>query len=169
MFSIQETNKVICDFPNNIGTNDWYMVNDGVMGGISEGKLERTDTGTLLYSGVIRTENNGGFSSIRHSMETLEVGDYTTIRLRLKGDGKDYQFRIRSSRSQRYAFVHNFKTTGDWQEVDLLLSEFYPSFRGRKLDKPNYNGQVMEEIVILIGNKKNESFTLELASIELIR
>ena len=35
----------------------------------------------------------------------------------------------------------------------------YPSFRGRKLDKPNFPKEYIEEIGFLIGNKKNEETT----------
>ena len=60
-----------------------------------------------------------------------------------------------------------FKTTGEWQTVELKLAAFYPSFRGRKLNLPNYEAESFEEIVFLIGNKKNESFKLLLDKIEL--
>lgn len=43
----------------------------------------------------------------------------------------------------------------------------YPSFRGYKIDAANFNGEQMEEIAILIGNKKAEQFTLLIDSISL--
>jgi hypothetical protein len=45
----------------------------------------------------------------------------------------------------------------------------YPSFRGQTLDLPNFKGDFLEEIVFLIGNKKNESFELLIDSIELVK
>jgi NADH dehydrogenase [ubiquinone] 1 alpha subcomplex assembly factor 1 len=42
-----------------------------------------------------------------------------------------------------------------------------PSFRGRKLDMPNYPAKVLEEVVILISNKKAERFSLEIDKITL--
>ena len=41
----------------------------------------------------------------------------------------------------------------------------YASFRGYRLDIPNFKGQQMEEIAFLIGNKKEESFKLLIDSI----
>jgi hypothetical protein len=43
----------------------------------------------------------------------------------------------------------------------------YPSFRGRKLDQPNFSDDYIEEITFLIGNKKEEDFQLLIAKIEL--
>ncbi|MEM9986380.1 MAG: CIA30 family protein, partial [Bacteroidota bacterium] len=31
----------------------WYEINDGVMGGVSEGKVSRTQSGTLLFQGKL--------------------------------------------------------------------------------------------------------------------
>lgn len=43
----------------------------------------------------------------------------------------------------------------------------YPTFRGRKLDSPNYSADGIEEIAFLIGNKRAESFKLEIDAISL--
>ena len=40
-------------------------------------------------------------------------------------------------------------------------------FRGYKLNEPNYAGEVIAEIAFLIGNKRNESFSLEIEKIYL--
>jgi len=37
----------------------------------------------------------------------------------------------------------------------------YPSFRGRKLDLPNFSHDYIEEIVFLIGNKKPENLNYD--------
>jgi hypothetical protein len=36
---------------------------------------------------------------------------------------------------------------GDWQEIEVSLKDMYPSFRGRKLDLPNFSKNHIEEIV----------------------
>ena len=43
----------------------------------------------------------------------------------------------------------------------------YPSFRGRKLNLPNFSEKAIEEITFLIGNKKAEKFALILDEIRL--
>ena len=44
----------------------------------------------------------------------------------------------------------------------------YPSFRGRRLNTPNFSHDFIEQIVFLIGNKKKEDFKLIIDTIELI-
>jgi hypothetical protein len=53
-----------------------------------------------------------------------------------------------------------FLTSGEWQEIKIPLKEMYPSFRGRRLNQPNFSTHYMEEIAFLIGNKKEENFEL---------
>ena len=42
-----------------------------------------------------------------------------------------------------------------------------PSFRGRKLEEPNFFHKSIEEVTFLIANKKNEEFMLLIDKIEL--
>ena len=55
----------------------------------------------------------------------------------------------------------------DWQTIEIPFSSMYPAFRGRRLNTKNYPGEQMEMIAFLIGNKKAESFNLEIDKIEL--
>jgi hypothetical protein len=40
--------------------------------------------------------------------------------------------------------------------------EMVPFYRGKKLDMPDYEAAVLEEIAFLIGNKRAEAFRLEI-------
>ena len=91
----------------------------------------------------------------------------TKITLKIKGDGKDYQIRIKDKISKYYSYITTFKTNGDWQEISINMKDLYPSFRGQDLNLPNYNSSSFEELVFLICNKKNESFQLVIDKIEL--
>ena len=163
----QDKSLDIFDFKSEEDISDWYVVDDGVMGGLSQGKFTSTDSGNALYRGKVHTENNGGFSSVRYGFETKDVSDYKFVKLRIKGDGKSYQFRIKEDRSQRYSYITTFKTSGAWETIKLPFAIFYPSFRGYQLNKPNFSGKKIEEIAILIGNKTRESFSLEIEKIYL--
>ena len=138
------------------------------MGGRSSGKFVVTEEGFGKFSGEVSLENNGGFSSVRYDMDGLQVKPKDIIRLRLKGDGNNYQFRVKASKQEYYSYNKTFETTGDWQTIDLPLQEFFPSFRGRRLDLPNFDKNSIEEIRFLIGNKKPQKFQLLLESIQLI-
>lgn len=164
---IQDTSLVIYDFTKVTNVNDWYIVNDGVMGGLSKGKLIMNDDGHAVFEGYVTTENNGGFTSVRYPFNTLDVSKYKAVKLKLKGDGRPYQFRIKAKENQRHSYIQEFETSGEWEIITIPLESFYPSFRGRKLNMPNYNGSTMEEVTFLIGNEKKESFQLEIERIYL--
>jgi len=155
------------NFQSEKNTAQWFVVDDGVMGGLSQGEMFINDAGNGLFKGYVTTENNGGFSSVRYKFNKKDVSKFKQVILKIKGDGKSYQFRIKESYSQRYSFITTFKTSGQWQIIKIPFSSFYPSFRGYDLDKPNYSGETMEEIAFLIGNKKKESFALEIENIVL--
>lgn len=166
-FFSQDNTAVLYDFQAVKSVQDWYVVDDGVMGGLSEGAMSLNSKGNGVFSGDVSTRNNGGFSSIRYNFETMDASDFTHVVLKVKGDGKSYQFRIKESRRQRHSFIASFQTSGDWETIRLPFKDFYAGFRGYQLDIPNYSGETMQEIAILIGNKRNESFALEIERISL--
>lgn len=160
--AITINNLVLFDFSKNGNAEKWQIVNDGVMGGLSQSKFEVSENQTAVFSGNISLDNNGGFASVRYNTGKTNIEGYTTLVLRLKGDGKEYQARIQENSNDYFSYITTFKTSGDWETIELPLNKMFPSFRGRKLDRPNFNGNSIVEFTILIGNKKEESFTLEL-------
>jgi len=161
MISQTQLFKFSTDFKN----NHWAIVNDGVMGGISNSSLQLNNEKNGAFSGTVKLENNGGFASVRHSVKNFEISKHSKFILKVKGDGKVYQFRCKSNLYDRHSYVYEFKTNGEWQEIEIPFSEMYPRFRGYRLDIPNYSGKDLEEIAFLIGNKKPENFQLEIAYI----
>jgi len=154
--------KVLFDFTETSETGNWLVVNDGVMGGLSKGAFVAEENGTALFSGIVSLENNGGFSSVRLNTGKIDVKGYSILELHLKGDGKRYQVRIRENSDDYFSYIHIFQTSGEWETVEIPLAEMYPSFRGRTLNFSNYSGKSMVELSFLIGNKKEETFRLEL-------
>jgi hypothetical protein len=162
LMTISINSLILFDFSESGEPGKWQVVNDGVMGGLSQGTFKASDQGTAIFKGTISLENNGGFSSVRYNTGKLNVEGYSTLELHLKGDGKKYQVRIRENSDDFFSYIYTFQTSGDWETIEVLLSEMYPSFRGRKLNRPDYSGKSMVELTFLIGNKKPESFILEL-------
>ncbi|WP_273566861.1 CIA30 family protein [Maribacter halichondriae] len=119
---------------------NWYVLDDGVMGGLSNGSMVLNEAGNIRYTGTVRLENNGGFSSIRHRFKKKAVSKYTYVVLKIKGDGKTYQFRIKSDVSQRFSYINTLDTSGSWETVKLRLDCFYPSFRGKYLGQTQLPG-----------------------------
>ena len=147
-------------------TQDWRIVNDGVMGGLSQGQLSISKEGKLVFTGHVSLENNGGFTSIRWLTQKNLKGK-SKIHLKVKGDGKRYQLRLKKSSSDYQSYIHYFTSSGEWETISMDLEDFYPSFRGRKLDMPNYESGDLAELSILIANYKEEDFRIELDKIEI--
>lgn len=162
------SSKMIFDFNINSDINGWNVVDDAVMGGRSSSQFNLSSEGFGVFSGIVSLENNGGFSSVRYRLKKTEVKKYTKIKLRLKGDGKNYQFRVKNNSRDYHSYISTFSTTNDWQNIEIELKDMYPSFRGRRLNIPNFSNDFIEQIVFLIGNKKNEEFKLIIDTIELI-
>ena len=158
---------LIFDFKHDSNLSGWMIVDDIVMGGRSTGNFSISDDGHGLFSGKVSLENNGGFSSVRYRFAKKDVLNYKKVIIRLKGDGKNYQFRLKTDKYERYSYIHVFETNGDWQTLEIQFSEMFPSFRGMRLKMPNYSGKIMEELAFLIGNKEEESFRLEIDKISL--
>jgi hypothetical protein len=151
--------KEIYTFTTQTKVNEWRIVNDGVMGGISKSALVLTDAGHGQFSGHVSLANNGGFASIQLNT-TIKLAEEKFIVLRVKGDGKAYEFRLKGEISQSESYVHQFSTTGEWENIKLPISEFYPQFRGRKLNIPNFHFTSIEQLSFLIANKQEEDFKL---------
>jgi len=146
---------------------NWNIVDDVVMGGRSNSTFSISDRGTGFFRGKVSLENNGGFSMVQYRFDTKEVDEFSKVIIKIKGDGKQYQFRIKTNNSDYYAYIATFKTSGDWETISIPFDTMYPAFRGRTLDAENYPGKQMEMIAFLIGNKKAENFKLEIDTIKL--
>lgn len=161
-------NKLLLfDFSATKDWSSWEVENDVVMGGNSSSKLEPSKEGNAVFKGAVSLENNGGFASVQYHFPSKNIKGYKTALILLKGDGKSYQFRMKSTLKERASYIYTFKTTGDWQTVEVPLKQMEPVFRGNKLDLPNFSAESIQEIRFLIGNKKAEDFRLEIKKIEL--
>ena len=155
----------IFKFNKTADITSWTTVNDVVMGGNSSSQFSLNENGYGVYEGDVSLENNGGFASVRYRFDALDTKDFSKIKLKIKGDGKRYQFRIKDKSTNKHAYITYFNTSTTWDIVEFDLEDMYPTFKGRKLDLPNFDMQNIEEIAFLIANKKAEHFKLEIASI----
>ncbi|MEM9361330.1 MAG: CIA30 family protein [Bacteroidota bacterium] len=154
-------------FNSSSDVSKWIVINDVVMGGKSYGNFYLSKMGNGVFSGRVSLENNGGFSSVRYRLNLTGAKNYSSVILKVRGDGKKYQFRIKDKQSNYYSYVSYFKSSKEWETIKIPLSDFYPTFRGRKVAIPNYDKDTIEEIGFLIGNKTAEEFKLEIEFIGL--
>ena len=145
----------------------WYVVNDNVMGGRSEGDFS-IEQGELHFTGRTNT-NGGGFSSIRTNAVELDLAAYDGIRLRVKGDGRRYTWRLTTNarwRGQEIGYWADFDTDeGAWRTVDIPFSRFVPRYRGTQLDGPGLDPAQITGMGLMIYDKLDGRFELHLASV----
>lgn len=160
-----QVNKIkrLVDFSSG-DTQAWLPVNDGVMGGLSQSRMQASGSGTAVFSGIVSLENNGGFASVRVPLEEVDLSDYQGLVVRIFGDGKRYQFRIRTdNRFDGIAYQAFFETTnGQWEQIEIPFSSFKPTYRGRTPRNASaLNTGSICQIGFLIADKQNGPFRLE--------
>ena len=160
MFINKSNTKTLYDFTDKNNLKSWSIVDDVVMGGRSSGSLNLDTNGNGSFNGRVSLENYGGFSSIRCRVKNLDLSDNSLIVLKVFGDNKVYQLRIKSKYYDRHVYVKNFYAKDEWQEIEIPLDSMEPYFRGRKLNMNNFEDNSIVEFGILIGNKVNEDFSL---------
>lgn len=142
----------------------WFAVNDGVMGGRSRGGPEVKD-GVLHFSGELSLANNGGFSSVRTVGPSYDFTGAEAVVLRVKGDGRSYQLRLATDATFRGITVSwgsEFATVaGQWTEVRVPLASLRPSAHGRQLQGPPMDPSRVRELGLLISDKREGPFALE--------
>jgi NADH dehydrogenase [ubiquinone] 1 alpha subcomplex assembly factor 1 len=141
----------------------WYAQNDDVMGGVSKGQAEIKE-GHLHFAGELSLENNGGFAQIYSRVEQSDFLEYSGIFLRVKGDGREYQFRLATNarfRGSRIAYRASFSTkAGEWMEIFLPFSSFVPSWRGNMLSGPPLDLTSVEQVALLLADGNPGEFSL---------
>ena len=151
-----------------MGVEPWRSINDGVMGGLSAGGMMQADEG-LRFTGKLSLENNGGFSSVRRLVDA-DLSQADRVRLEVRGDGREYQFRIRQdNRFDGVAWRAMFFAGDQWQTVEIPLSEFVPVFRGRLVKSAgSVDASRIKQVGFLLADKNPGSFELEIRNIEFL-
>ncbi|GAX62547.1 NADH:ubiquinone oxidoreductase complex I intermediate-associated protein 30 [Candidatus Scalindua japonica] len=163
--SMDNQECLIFDFNNSDETEDWRILNDGVMGGLSQSQIDYSDSNTAIFKGTVSLENNGGFASTRTIPRPYDLDGYNGILLRVKGDGRIYQLRLRTSdRLDGVSYRYPFATEADtWMKVSIPFHECVPVFRGRILeDVEPIRPEEIQQIGFLISNKQAGEFQLEI-------
>lgn len=112
---------------------DWEYVADSVMGGVSTGRATRaTQDGkdAMRLQGQVSLDNNGGFVQMAFDLgddnEVFDASGFTGIWLEVRGNGEEYDLRLRTDELQRpwHSFRSDFVATGEWTIVRLPFDTF---------------------------------------------
>jgi uncharacterized surface protein with fasciclin (FAS1) repeats len=147
----------------------WRVVVDGVMGGLSTGRVTQAESGALRFSGTLSLENNGGFSQIRRAVSGDQFDGAEGIEITVRGDRRVYSLDIRTSNARLMAggFQREFLAdAGEWQTLRIPFGEFTLYNFGRKVaSPPALDPSLIESIGVTLGDKKSGPFAIELAAI----
>lgn len=140
----------------------WVIVNDGVMGGRSQGAVT-TETNQMQFTGNIVTDG-GGFSSVRRLLDDgLDESD--RLQMRLRADERRYEILLTDIDSQAYRVTYYapLETEGDgWQVIDVSFDDLEARIFGRRVDAPPFQPQNVTTIGIILADGADGEFSLEL-------
>ncbi len=160
--------------------NIWGVLDDVVMGGVSESNIRLVEN-TVLFAGNVSTANSGGFASVRtkNFSPAFDLSGYEGIDLRLKGDGKRYKFLLRADpKWDGTAYSFSFNTIPNiWTTIRIPFSEMIPVFRAKTLnDYPPINKTQISSFQLMLSKFEYDgqlnpqfspgSFNLQIESIK---
>ena len=113
-------------------TNEWTLITDKVMGGISTGKynyIKIDNDDVIKITGNISTKNNGGFIQIRRSLDGINLSNAKNIEVLAKGNNEKYFIHLRTSFTilpwQYYQY--SFTVKDDFKNFVLPIKNFKKS------------------------------------------
>lgn len=161
-----------------LDSDRWIVVDDGVMGGRSDGhvgvRTGHDGARTLVFHGELRTQG-GGFTSIRSLGLDRRLDGCEEVVLTVRGDGRRYACDLREGprlRGFEPTWKAEFDTTADtWATVVLPLDDFVPTHRGRRLDRRHLEKGTpfwtrMGSVGVTIADGIDGPFELEIATLE---
>ena len=161
------TTGYIIDFGNTKDGGNWRIVNDGVMGGLSQSNATLTGNSVKFY-GKVSLENNGGFASIRTLIPEQSLANCKTVTIRYKSKSLTRTFGLSLKSTQRYYipyYKHTFNPkTKNWQELKVNLTDF-KHYRISQVIGDSMPSKALEDvynIAIIISDKISGPFDIEI-------
>jgi len=161
----QSTCRRLSDFAGDDG--DWVIVNDGVMGGRSNGVVEFADS-TMRFTGTVVTQG-GGFTSVRYQLNGTELAGTQRIEMRVRSDRRTYGLTFEDASQLGGRFVSHradLATDGPpdadgWQIVTMAYDELRPSIFGQPVDASSFDPDQAREIGIIIDDGTDGDFAID--------
>jgi NADH dehydrogenase [ubiquinone] 1 alpha subcomplex assembly factor 1 len=168
LFLIMSTESLIIDF-GSAKSENWYSVNDGVMGGRSSGNTRYSED-ALSFSGDVSFANNGGFASVRSDYQNWDFSNYSQVTIKYRCEGQSLALSL-----DHYGrwYQPNYKivlpaTEMKWETLTVPLKDF-KEYRVGRLTGNNISKEVLTRIIrmgIITNDKKEGPFKAEIDFIE---
>lgn len=153
----------IFNFSSEETSGNWKIINDVVMGGVSESSFVITEDATAKFSGTLSAENNGGFASVRTELPKDNFNDFDGVKIKVKGDGKIYSLRFKTDLNfDGVSYQAKFKSDKEeWIEFKIPFKDFKPTYRGRFVpNQPELKSNDIRQIGILIADEQWGEFEM---------
>jgi hypothetical protein len=159
------SSALLFDFDDATGSR-WSIVNDGVMGGRSQGYGEIAD-GIMRFEGTLVTRG-GGFTSVRTSHRT-DLSGYDGLE---RGNGRRFEVEINDGRRYGWRPVSRrvpFETTEGWRTVRVSFSNLRSTVFGRPVAVPEIDLAAVRQVGFYILDGIDGPFWLEVDSVRAYR
>lgn len=156
-------------------TGRWRVINDGVMGGLSEGSVAYNG-GVVTFAGTINT-NGGGFSMIRTSIfrndqtlaDALAGAEFLRLRVR-SANGRGYEVTLQDSTTNT-AVMHfvDLPAPNDsgWQEPVVSLADLDARVFGTERSSlPPFDLEQVSTLGVILADGLDGPFSLEIDRID---
>jgi NADH dehydrogenase [ubiquinone] 1 alpha subcomplex assembly factor 1 len=164
----------LIDFGNLTEKNqEWVLLSDNVMGGVTKSKIEYTNNSVLLF-GNISLDNYGGFSSIKTKYKSFDLSKYMGIKIKFKSTNQKFAFTLEDNQNWTQPnYKHEFSAKKDdtWEEVIIYFKDFQEIVIG----EPTGNmmkSESLKNIVrmgIMTYEKKEGPFSIEVDFVDFIK
>jgi monofunctional biosynthetic peptidoglycan transglycosylase len=172
--NIMKTDDSVIDFGNGQNQiNNWVMISDNIMGGISKSKLEYTQS-TMILSGDISLKNFGGFSSVKTTFGKYDLSQFKGVKIKFKSTNQKFAFTLEDNKNWTLPnFKGNFYSAkvNIWEEKTIYFNDFKEyqvgESTGKKLDNKNLKNIV--RMGIITTEKKEGPFSIEIDYVEFVK
>ncbi|MEM7644036.1 MAG: CIA30 family protein [Pseudomonadota bacterium] len=137
---------------------DWRFVADGVMGGVSEGRIERVvldGRDAARLTGSVSLDNDGGFIQITTDFapETapFDASDWTGFEVDVLGNGEVYELRLKTSDVTRpwQSYRAAFTAPAEWGTIRVAFADLDPY----RIDAPFDPSQLRRLGLVAVGRE----------------
>lgn len=146
-------------------SNTWRSIDDRVMGGVSQSMSGMLSSGHFAFAGDLSLANNGGFASVRAPLllpDNVRT-DKHIVRIKIQGDGKEYQLRFRTNEGfDGASYAVSFATrSNEVLSYEFTLADFKATWRGRLItDAPPLRWTDVRQIGLMLTDKQAGEFAM---------
>jgi hypothetical protein len=158
--TMQERPKTLFTFDTDTEAR-WQVVNDGVMGGRSQGFVAIED-GTLRFTGTLVTRG-GGFTSVRTD-RSLDLEGYAGVELRVRGNGRTFEVEVADQvrfRGRPVSRRAPFATSEEWAIVRVPFRALRATIFGQPVTVPPLELPSVQRVGLYILDGQDGPFQLE--------